>query len=326
MNSIKTIPDNKYIAEKIISTYENSLENVDKSHQLHWFIRRYRITGDDKYKNIVLENYKHKLSEVAPMLKRLNNVSDAQKIGWEIISLMKPSNSRKAKRIPFYKSNPQLFVYMEILNFLFITKSLKLDEDGIVEELYKKGLKFFMTNNVSNHLLTEDLISTDPSGAANMVYYLKYLGVSDIERELLEKYKKHYLNMQPEDSDEWLDKVYAFTHLIIAASNYYQNFVNGDKFKWIYDYFEKDVSQIIRETSPDAVTEVGVCFRLSRDFDSLALKEIKKYLATIFDNSKGYIPREIKDTLNRAEHRNILAVMLFSEFTELFPGPNLSSS
>lgn len=313
------------IKERIVSTYENNLINIDKSHQLHWFIRRYRITGDDKYKAIVLENYKHKLSEIAPMLEKLNNIPDAQKIGQEIVTSMKATNSRKAKRIPFYRKNPQLLVYMDILNFLFITKSLGLVNEEIVEKLYKKGLKFFIANKLTNHFLTKSLISTDPSGAANMVYYLKYLEISDLERELLSKFKKYYLDMKPGDSDKWLDKVYAFTHLIIAASNYYQNFVNEDKFKWIYDYFEKDVSRIIKNTSSDVVAEVGMCFKLSGNFNNQILEKIKKHLVTKFDDDKGYIPREFNDTLNRAEHRNILAVMLFSEFTKLFPGPNLSS-
>lgn len=326
MNNIKTASDYKNIAETIVSTYENNLKSVDKSHQLHWFIRRYRITGDSKYKDIVLENYKHKLFEITPMLKRLDDISDAQKIGLEIVISMKPTNSRKAKRIPFFKNNPQLLTYMEILNFLFITKSLNLGGEKIVEKLYQKGLRFFMTNDISSHLLTQGLISTDPSDAANMVYYLKYLEISDLERELLSKFKRYYLNMQPGESDKWLDKIYAFTHLIIAASNYYQNFVDGDRFKWIFDYFEKDISQIIENTSQDVMAEVGVCFKLSENFNSPVLEKIRKHLAAKFDSAKGYIPREINDTLNRAEHRNILAVMLFSEFTKLFPGPNLSSS
>lgn len=316
---------NSIIAEKIVSTYESNLKSIDKSHRLHWFIRRYRITGDGRYKDMVLDNYEYKLSEIAPMLKRLNGISDAQEIGREIVSSMKPTSSRRAKRIPFYKKNPQLLVYMEVLNFLFITRSLNLENEKIVEKLYKKGLKYFMTNKLSNQLLTKDLISTDPSEAANMVYYLKYLGISNLENELLSKFKKYYLDMQPSESDKWLDKVYAFTHLIIAASNYYQNFVSGDKFKWVYDYFEKDFPQIIKNTSLDVVAEVGVCFKLSENLNSPVSETIKKHLVTKFDCDKGYIPREINDTLNRAEHRNILAVMLFSEFTKLFPGPNLSS-
>lgn len=320
--------DTKYekIAKRIIVTYENSYKNLDNFRQLHWFIRRYRVTGNKKYLPLILKNSKSRLAKASSTLKRLDAVFSARQMGQKILSSMKATDSRKAKRIILYKKNPELLVYMKILNLLFITKSLRLDKGNMVKKLYNNGLDFFKNNDVSKYFLSEEFISTNPSEAANMIYYLKYIGISDYEDKLLSSFKKYYLKIQPENSDKWLDKVYGFTHLIIAASNYYQNFIEKEKFRWIYDYFENNLEVMIKNTTPDVVAEVGICFKLCKDFKNPVVERIKKYLFDKFDETKGYIPREVKNSLSRAEHRNILAVMLLSDLNKLYPGPDLSSS
>jgi len=311
-------------AQRIISVYEKNFNKLDDAHRLHWLIRRYRISGDTIHKKDILRDYKIELSRKIPILKKLGSIHEEKKAGLKILASIK-FGPRKEKCRRLYLKKPELLTYIDSLQFLFTTKSFRLDKSPTVESFYQNALNFFKTNNVAKYFLAKEFILANPAEAANMIYYLDYLEISDSVEKLLLSFKRHFHNAIANEVNEWLDKIYALTHLAIAASHYYQDFIEEGKFRWLYDYLEEDVKQITENTNPDVVAEVGICFKVGRCFQGEAVDEIRRYLLTKIDSKLGYIPRAKKNTLNKAEHRNILAVMALSDFKRLYRGPNLSS-
>jgi len=214
---------------------------------------------------------------------------------------------------------------MKSLQFLFLTQSLQLNDWSKVRLLYKSNLDFFLEKNISPYFLDKEFILTNPSEAANMIYYLEFLGIGSQIRELVNSFQKYFGQLQPQSADQWADKIYAMTHLVIAASAYYQKFVSLNDMPWVFEYLGKSVGEIIRNTNPDIVAEVGVALKLGNQLSGQVETEIRNYLMSGFDENKGYIPRELNDNLNRAEHRNILAAIVLSKIKKLYPGPNLTN-
>lgn len=311
------------IKDRIIQSYESQLSRLPDKNQLHWLLRRYRTTEDQRYLPRISKLFTKQAGRVISRFGKINDFPDFREVGKKMLSDYQADTSRKAKKVVVYQKKPEILVYMRLLLFLFLTKSLGLEKYNLIAGFYKKLVDYFAKNDVAQIVLSDEFILVNPSEAANTIYYLKYLGISDNEEKLLVGFKNLYLLSKPTDNDLWLGKIYAFTHLVIAASNYYQNFIEKDKFIWVYEFFEKNLGKIIDKTNPDVVGEVGLSFKLSQDFSNPAIGKIKEYLGRKFDQQLNYVPRETENSLRRAEHRNIIAVMLLSEFTELYPGPDL---
>lgn len=99
---------------------------------------------------------------------------------------------------------------------------------------------------------------------ANVVAWIKQLGgknYSDVFINALQQVypdnSEHLLSLQ-----QYENKLYVLTHIILANSQYYQHPVNRDDFAWIFDYFDTHIDIIISRAKADVVAEVGIAYLL----------------------------------------------------------------
>lgn len=311
------------IADKIIATYEAKNGGLYGYPRFHWLVRLYRITGDKKYVSLINNAFLALKPKFLQSIDSLNSKEGISKHSGEFLASYKMGNPRKVKRFAFYQKNLEIPVYLNTLDYLFTLKSLGLEGASDIRDSYNKGINYFKNNDASNVLLSPEFVTVYPSGSANMIHFLAYLGISDHKKELLDISKKYWQSVTPESRDIWLDKIYALTHIIIAASEYYQKFVERKDFEWIFDFFEQNIDKILTSCSTDAITEVGLSFKLAGESENRVVNMIKDYLVMAFNEKLGFIAKKIDATIGSAEHRNILAVMVLKDFQNLYKGPNI---
>ncbi len=311
------------ISDQIISTFESNLLDLPAKNQLHWSLRMWRITGDEKYIGVILTNFQIKTLWALPKITRaLGDPEYFKATSQEMVSRYRPQSDRKKRRVEVYQAQPERLFLMQIIHYLFVAKSLGFTKLAYFKEVFEKAKVFLRNFDLEALFLEEKLVRLDPSAVANTIYYLEFLDILKIQDKLLAFYQGLWLNYEPKDDIVWKDKVYALTHLIIAGSYFYQRTLAKDKFSWILNFFETNLETIKAKTNEDIVGEVGLCFKICRDEDR-ALLTATDFITSKFSAKGGFIPREKNDSLAAAEHRNIIAVMLLREWAQLRAGPDI---
>ncbi len=148
---------------------------------------------------------------------------------------------------------------------------------------------------------------------ANQVYWLRQLG----EAELVDDYSAAFRATYPDTGDEALsdqqfrNKVYGLTHLVLAASGYYRWPVAEPDHEWVFDYFRTRLDAIERRGTLDLLAEVGVCFLLAGLKDAPPLQRIRERVAASVLTEHGVIPSSKGSVdLQTVEHRNSIAILL----------------
>ena len=82
---------------------------------------------------------------------------------------------------------------------------------------------------------------------ANQVFWLNQLGLGDYRKEFREAVTETYpAELDDNISDQQFgNKIYTLTHIIIAASEYYRYPVDYDKYNEITDYFRNNLDSIL---------------------------------------------------------------------------------
>jgi hypothetical protein len=148
---------------------------------------------------------------------------------------------------------------------------------------------------------------------ANQVYWLRQLG----EAELVDDYIAALRATYPDATDEALsdqqfrNKLYGLTHLVLAASGYYRWPVAERDHQWVFDYFRTHLDAIERRGTQDLLAEIGVCFLLAGLDDAPALQRIRERIAASVLTEHGVIPSSKGSVdLQTVEHRNSIAILL----------------
>lgn len=312
------------ISDKIKNTYESTSADLNSKYSLHWYLRRYRITGEEKYVDLVNPNMKKMLPRMLGSLDAASQDEKRDTYANRVLNTYKVTSPRKQRRADYYKKHPEVITYSSSILYLFVIKSLGLDTNILYKNKFNDAIKYLSKKNIYELFLDMELIIADPSECANIIYNAYYLGLFDKREDLLNIYNNYWVTLKPKDKYEWLDKIYALTHIIIAASNYYQNYVDYEVYKIILDYFEKDIDNIIKNINADSLGEVALCFKLAGIKSNSLIDKIKLVLANHFNEEIGYIPHDkYVNNLGKSEHRNIIANMVFSDFDSLYKGPIL---
>jgi hypothetical protein len=317
-------------AERLKQTFESALFTLPPSKQRHYAMRLYRVTGDKRYIYpiifdlfITLRNlYYDERGLYDPEYISLGEVYAS---GNEFME-----TTDQGTMHPFQPWGEEMAFYRRLCRNLNKLRQYNLMHstfypaaDEMVEALRAQKGK------LSAFLLDRELMKTSGAQLANYVYYLYHLNVIDLRRAYLEGLEE-VLMRELKDSalsdTQYNDKIYALTHVILAASDYYQQYVDRREFIWILDYFEQNIDTILTRTKPDVYAEVGLCFLLIKDKNNSALKKIKNAVASNIDAEKKMI-LSVKgsDDLSKGEHRNVLAIMLLDWPEVLFQGPDLKN-
>jgi len=312
----------KKVAELIKETYEKNLFTLKLECQSHFSRRIYRISGQKRYIQPIVNSYQCIEIQIEYFLKVLENKKyitiESQKEFKKI-----PNTSKKdmyRKKI-FSKKHKEILLFACILSKIDSCQSSnikKKDREKIIFILKKKSLKKYFTDN--------ELIKCFGTQLINAVYSLKKLKIIDYIKDFTTEYKEIFMDVDDKmlEDFEYQNKIYGLTHFILVESDYYQKWVSKKKFEWILDYFYLNINQIIKRTNSDIIAEVGLCFMLCRSKQDKILKKVKEYLAKEFNSDLGYIPRGERKELGISEHTNIIAYMVLNGIKRLYAGPDLS--
>ncbi len=316
------------IAAHIRTTFESSLFTFPPDIQAHYAVRLYRITGDERYIYSIVFNL---LVEVDQMHRDADSifVTNYAKTRTEQLLDEFKNDSRKSRyRRKLFENSATMLFYLECLH-----RCAKISDDNIpdsdIADDVRKTVAHLRTIDFSSFLLNPDVIRYYGAQAVNFIYDLYYLEIDDLRQE----YRETFQQVFPGDEDamlsslEFKDKIYGLTHFIFADTRYYQRKVSPEEHAWILDYFSSTIERILEETKEDIIAEVGLCYLLVDRGDAPEVMRCRQAILSAFDSDKGMIPSVSgDDDLQKGEHRNVLAIMLLSDWDDLHPGPDFSTT
>lgn len=311
-------------AEKIRTTLEESLFTLPPDIQEHYAVRMYRITGNDRYLYSILYNLRLTLDQ---FMVDADSLADSSYVRLRVKRLMDQfdGDSRKNRyRRKLFEDAGFMVFYLDLLHtcnkireYDIPSPDIRDADDRVVAYLRKVDFTTFLTDH--------DVIRIYAAQAVNYIYYLYDLGIADLR----DQYQRSFREVFPDGEDDYLsrleykDKVYGLTHFIFAASGYYQKGVDSSDFGWILDYFSKNIDRITQETKEDIVAEVGLCFCLAGRENDPAAQSCRDIILSSVDSDRGLIPSVSGDySIEKGEHRNVLAIMLLACPGNLHPGPS----
>jgi hypothetical protein len=317
-------------AETLRATFEPALFSFSPGIQKHYAVRMYRVTGDQRYVYPVIFNLFTFLNKLRYDSRGLNDATYRQERARQVIDHefnLGATNPEK-RRAGLTKGGDVAFYLMLAKNlnalheYNLIGARVFPESTRLVEALKQQKDK------LTAFLLDGELMKTSGAQLVNYVYYLYVLDVVDIRKQYLDGLEQALMQGKPDQelsSGEYIEKVYGLTHVILAASGYFQHNVDRTEFAWILDYFEKNIETIIARTKPDVYAEVGLSFLLAGyGQDNHALRRVQEQIVSDIDQDKGMI-LSVKGSsdLRSGEHRNVLAIMLLDWPESLTPGPDL---
>jgi len=309
-------------SKKIIESYEKNIYALSLYKAWHFLLRAYRINGKLSYENF--------LAYYTFLLKMLHFKGYIQKIkaqDFEIttrkISAIK--SLREKNRQLYYRKNPKIKFYNNLLTDMFFVKMLGLDK--ILKNEMSWLIKTLKNETLENIYLQKEAIQADSSFVFTSVFFLEILKIKSISQEATELVKSMYLKEDltlKKTLAEWefLSFIYSLTHIIISESSFYEKKV--EKYSWIIDFFAKNIDLILENCKLDILAEVGLCFKLSgkeKEYET-AYKKIINSIVKKIEKETFTDP----DLLIKKEHTNSVLMLLFSDKKSFFSWPDLSKN
>ncbi|MBU0976344.1 MAG: DUF3541 domain-containing protein [Patescibacteria group bacterium] len=308
--------------ETLKSRFESELEKFPLGKQWHYSERLYRTTGNKKYIKNIRKYWIQRTRSFHDLINALNDDSRQKTLGRKYVeSLKKYKSPRLQKRVPIYREIPEFKYFQELIWFLNRAKDYKIKKN-FSPTLLKDTADKLKSINFREYFNNQILMKFDPVQTVNTLFFLKNLGIADYTTESLDLIKK--LFESPKTREEYQNKLYSFTHIIISDSRYYQQFIDQEKYSWIYNFLEDEIPDILKLKNNDIIAEIGLCYKLAK-IENASLKKIKILISNELDNQGGILLRDKQEkSLEKIEHRNVLAILLLSDLTTLYPGPDLN--
>ncbi|MDD9177892.1 MULTISPECIES: DUF3541 domain-containing protein [Aliivibrio] len=310
MQGGKTVPSFKQDAASIRHTYETQLYTLSAFKAGHYGLRMYRQTMDPKYSAAVW-------SDMARVASRLNQFSSevhtpeqidiyAQK---RLSSYVDDTDIRSTLRYQATKNMPEYFY----LGVDLLGSMARANEYGLKHRNDKQLREIIRRYDFKKYATDEAMIKAWAAQLANQVYWLRQLGEQDVVDEFVEAFKLAY----PDNKDAALskqqygNKIYGLTHILLADSQYYQYPLKESDHQWIYDYLRNNIDTILKRTKEDIISEVGITFLLAGLEDDPVVYKTQKHIQDAINREKNMVPSTSNSTdLTDGEHRNVLAIML----------------
>lgn len=313
-------PEYVATAERIRQHYDSNYVRLSSPAQNHYAVRMYRLTGEEYYA-------KQTGSEVFQITDRLNyyleNIDSKE---WREERAAAKMNSLRNTRRGKLRRTALKGTGDKRFALYLVYQLAKLDEYGLKHPGHDKFVDYLKQSDLHDLLMSANFIHAYAAQVANYVYWLKYIGVSDWTGDLKAAFDKAYPNEKDDelDKNEFNNKLYGLTHIILADSHYYQNLVDPKEHQWILDYFQARQSRIVKKSKADVQAEVGLSFLLAGKNNHQTLKEMQKAINKAVHPTKNMVLSVSgKDDLRSGEHRNVLAYALLNWPQKLHPGPFL---
>lgn len=307
-------------AKNIRTKYDSEFIEMRASAQNHYAARMYRLTGESHYATGVVNEVFQIHDRVTNFSKKIDSKEYRFAEANKLIDSLPNTRRGKLRRSALQDTGDQRFA-------LYVLYQLaKLDEYGLKHPQEDKIVSYLKTLDLEKLILSKDFIKAYAAQVANYVYWAYQLEVGDWRAALNVAFQKAY----PNDKDEKLsksqfqNKIYGLTHIVIAASEYYQSTTSEETFGWIIDYFTANIDRIVDKTKSDVHAEVGISYLLVNRKNDMSLLRLQKEVVKAIDPEKNMI-LSVKgdDDISIGEHRNILAYALLAWPEQLTRGPRL---
>ncbi|KXF82033.1 DUF3541 domain-containing protein [Enterovibrio coralii] len=297
-------------AALIKATYDSNLSELSAYQLGHYGLRMYRQTQDDDYQAAVW-------TDMARIASRLNDYSatlhSKDEVKAEGEARLKSYDSGDGERDALRHKAAQGREEYLVLGAGLISSMARANEYGLKHRNDAHLREILSWYDFHDYATNPEMIRAWAAQLANQVYWLKQLGEDDLTQQFEFAFKATY----PDKNDPMLsvqqynNKLYGMTHIILAASEYYRKPVNEADFQWIYDYFRQHFDTIAVRSKPDVIAEIGITFMLAGlENDPVAAKS-QRLIREAIDREEGMIPSVSGGTdIAKGEHRNVLAIML----------------
>jgi hypothetical protein len=314
-------------AAEIRNNFDSALFSLPPQVQRHYATRVYRVTGDSRYIPAMLADLRLERS----LLQRdVEHLGDEGYIAERVTQLLNEFSDRTRKgraRKDALKKRGRLIFDLDLLYRCDQVREygLEASEAGAWS---RQALELLGQTDVAQQILDRELIKIYGAQLANAVYYLHACGVADVRAEFSAAFRRTFPDSLDDDLSmgEFEDKIYGMTHVVIAASDYYQQYLDPTEYQWILDYFEENADAILLDTRSDIIAEVGLCFILTGRENNEIVNRCRTKLLESYNREARMIPSESGSLdLEKGEHRNVLAYMLFTLPGDLYQGPLLEA-
>jgi len=295
-------------AQQIRLNYEQNAFKLKPSKAGHMGLRFWRNYENDKYQYLLLQGINYTATSLDKLVANgldkasLDEYVEKKNVKYKASTKKKKRRKKTFERFPNYR----------LMSTKILRHIARLDELGLRHERHDEFMKLIEQYDYQKAFTDPEMIRAWGAQLANQVYWLHNLGVSDYRMEFAAAVNEVY----PSDLDlelskqQFENKIYTLTHIIIAASGYYRNKVDYHKYKDIIDYFRTNVDEIIERVKEDVLIEVGLSLLLvDESFEEIDV--IKSHIHSKIDHEKRMILSEKgKAKFAQGEHRNIIAVLL----------------
>ncbi|CAE6938073.1 hypothetical protein ACOMICROBIO_LMKGKHOH_04407 [Vibrio sp. B1FIG11] len=249
-------------AQLIKNTYESQLYTLPAFREGHFGLRMYRQTLNDKYLPAVW-------TDMAQVANRLNHFANEVTAPEQIFLYSEErlatyhdkEDERSQRRYTVTKHQPE-YLYLGID---LIGAMARADEYGLKHKQDKTLRGVLRRYDFARYATDPEMIEAWAAQLANQVYWLRQLGEQDVVNAFTDAFRSTYPDNQDKklSPQQYSNKIYGMTHIILGDSQYYQKQVNEADHQWIYDYFRDNIDTIILRSKEDVVAEVGISFLLA---------------------------------------------------------------
>lgn len=316
------------VAERIQQRYERDFHLLPMSKQRHYAQRLYRLTGSEAYLEINQQYADQVLSRLRQDLDAL--AEDAAFLDQTVTAALAryPLRSERQRQRYHLLSQREDLIFASRLLFRLTQVRYYGLEAELTPVQWQTARTYLSSRPFQSWVTHPDMLERYTAQTANWVWFLHELEFLDLRSEYVQAFQAHF----PSERDPYLNqaalrnKLYGLTHIVIAASRYYQQAVSAEEFAWVLEAFRALDQRILREATEDIYTEVGISLRLMGQQDEPLLAKIEAALIQAFDPEANLIPSPQGSlSLVSGQHRNVLAILLLKWPEALHPGPRLAT-
>ncbi len=293
---------------QICETYKRNAYKLSPSKAGHMGLRLYRNYEDDSYAYLLLQG----INRYANSLNKLVEIGLDEELLELYAEKINKSYSATTEKKSLRKASFESFPMYRIYATRILRNLARLDELGLRHNHHKEFMTLLKQYDFKSVFTDEMMIRAWGAQLANQVYWLHQLGIADYRAEFVASVQRTYPN--EEDSllsdQQFGNKIYTLTHIIIAASEYYRYPVDYDSYASVIDYFRTNTKQILLRCKEDIIIEVGLSLLLVNEAYE-EINTIRDHILKQIDAEAQMVPSVSgsKD-LALGEHRNIIAVLL----------------
>lgn len=231
-------------AQLIKNTYESQLYTLPAFREGHFGLRMYRQTLNDKYLPAIW-------TDMAQVANRLNHFANEVTAPEQIFLYSEArlatyhdkEDERSQRRYTVTKHQPE-YLYLGID---LIGAMARADEYGLKHKQDKTLRNVLRRYDFARYATDPEMIEAWAAQLANQAYWLRQLGEQDVVNAFTDAFRTTYPDNQDKklSPQQYSNKIYGMTHIILGDSQYYQKQVNEADHQWIYDYFRDNIDTII---------------------------------------------------------------------------------